>query len=164
MGKGRGTLALLRADRLAAYEGRDVPGGAVRAFADFVLRPPLRACALVRLTLAAPRWLTWLPRNLLVTLHRMDVVLPLSVGPGLRLPEPHGIALGRARFGADVTLEAEVTIGGEQIDSGRHTLLVGDGARIGCGATVVLNGEIGAGATIPPGRYVSRSVPAGTES
>lgn len=149
-----GLLALMRSDHDALF---GPPARRADRYRRLLTHPALRAAALLRVTAALPQWLAFLPRNLLLALHRIDCELPMRIGPGLRLPEPRGIICGRMDAGRDLTLHRDVIFGGARGDI--PPLPVGDGVVVGARSTVLIDGPpVPAGTEIPPDHLIFRTV------
>ena len=136
-------------------------GGAIRIREPrLVVRDQLRT-ALVRLSLVAPAWTTPLFRNLLIAKHSIDIGDGASIGPGLYLPHPLGIVIGRyARVGAGVTIYQHVTLGVKTRHDEDYPTLE-DGVVVYPGSVIVGPVRIGERAVIGANSFVSRDVDAG---
>jgi hypothetical protein len=87
------------------------------ALPRMLLNPSLHAVVLVRLANGSPRWLHWFWRNVLMWKHSMELVYRSSIGPGLVLPHPIGIVIGRdVRIGRDARIMHNVVIGPNFLD------------------------------------------------
>lgn len=76
------------------------------------------------------------------------------IGPGLRLPHPLGIVVGRGVvIGAGATLYHGVTLGRRSADDGVYPRL-GDGVVVYCGATLVGGVELPDGARVGAGEIL----------
>jgi serine acetyltransferase len=129
--------------------------------------PSLHATILWRVSNATPQWCWPLWRNILITKHSMDVA-PTEIGPGLLLPHPWGIVVGRgARLGRDCCIYHNVTLGGrpgyQRPDGGFEPdcPVIGDDVVIYCGAMLVGRVNVGDGAVIGAYAWIDRDVPAG---
>ena len=84
----------------------------VRPLARALLNPSIRAALLIRVALAGNTVIHALTRNILISLHSIDVGRGAEVGEGIYLPHPMGIVIGEgARIGKGVTIYHGVTIG-----------------------------------------------------
>jgi serine O-acetyltransferase len=148
----------IAADVAAAYDGAF--GGwrlAVRAASN----PSVHAVALLRLTLTAPATTRPLWRNLLIAKHSIDVGDGASIGPGLYLPHPLGIVIGRyARVGARARLYQHVTLGSKTHHDEEYPTLEDD-VVVYPGTVIAGPVRIGAGAVIGANSFVARDVDAG---
>lgn len=129
---------------------RSAPDGAVAPARE------ARVLALVRLQRRRPRlWRLW--RRLLLA-HGVDVGRDARIGPGLRLPHPLGVVVGRhAVLGRDVVLEHHVTVTPTRTTyrAGEQVLHVGDGVQVGAGAGVFGALTVPDGAAIAPGAVIT---------
>ncbi len=85
------------------------------------------------------------------------------IGPGLRMPHPHGIVLNPAtRIGARCLLRHNVTIGNSTRRDGGETgvPVIGDDVEFGAGCVVVGGIQVGDQARIAALSLVTRDVPA----
>lgn len=85
------------------------------------------------------------------------------IGPGLRLPHPNGIVIGRgARVGARCTIYHQVTLGGGRSGDwlANRQPQLGDDVIIYSGAKLIGAIEVGDGAVVGANAVVNRSVPA----
>jgi serine O-acetyltransferase len=157
-----GVFALIMGDYRAFADLRS-DGPARRwalMLARMVLNPSLHAVVLVRLSNASPRWMHWFWRNVLIWKHGMDVVYKPIIGPGLLLPHPFGIAIGRnVRIGRRVTITHNVSIGPNFGSPGVPR--IGDGALICANSKIFGDIEIGAGSIVGAGAFVDFDVPPG---
>ena len=125
-----------------------------------LLNPSLHATVLVRLSNASPRWLHWLWRNILIWKHSTEVVHRSSIGPGLILPHPFGIAIGRnVRIGRGVTIAHNVSIGANFGSEG--VPIIGDGVVVCTNAMIFGAVEVGERSILGAGALVDFDVPAG---
>jgi putative colanic acid biosynthesis acetyltransferase WcaB len=100
----------------------------------------------------------------IITARVLGVELSPStrIGPGLRMPHPHGIVLNPAvRMGAGCLLRHNVTIGNITRRDGteKGVASVGDGVEFGVGCVVVGNIHVGDHARIAPLSLVTIDVP-----
>lgn len=91
--------------------------------------------------------------------------LGCDIGPALPksvfLPHPMGIVIhASTRFGEDVVIGHQVTLGGRDLTTGAPD--VETGVYIGAGAKILGAVRIGRGATVGANAVVTRDVPAGT--
>jgi serine acetyltransferase len=130
------------------------------ALPRLLLNPSLHAVVLVRLASGGPRWLHWLWRNVLIAKHSMDIGHDIAIGPGLILPHPFGIAIGKGTLiGRDVLIAHNVSIGPNV-----HSLRlprIGDRAHLSLGATILGDIELGNGCLIGANAFVDFDVPPG---
>ncbi len=125
-----------------------------------LLNPSLHAVVLLRLSNASPRWLHWFWRNVLVWKHSSEFVYRSSIGPGLVLPHPFGIAIGRnVTVGRRVVISHNVSIGANLGSVGVPT--IGDRVVICPNAMVFGPIEIGEGSILGAGAFVDFNVPPG---
>jgi serine O-acetyltransferase len=113
--RGSGILTLIISDYLACYQQRrESPRRLAVLFVPRMLvNAELHATALLRIAYGGPRFLLSFWRSVLIALHSIDIMPDVEIGPGLRLPHPHGITFGWAAvIGSDVTIYHNVTIGG----------------------------------------------------
>lgn len=126
-----------------------------------LLNPSLHAVVLVRLSNASPQWLHWFWRNILLWKHSSEIVHRSSIGPGLILPHPFGLTIGRnVRIGRGVTIAHNVSIGANFGSLG--VPVIGDRAVVCTGAMVFGAIEIGEGSILGAGALVDFDVPAGS--
>jgi serine acetyltransferase len=136
---GSTTLGLLRADHAAHFDD-GLTATPRRLVLDAARDRPFRVAALVRLQAGGPRPLWRLWRRLLLT-HGVDIGYDAVIGPGLHLPSPVGVVVGRrSRLGASVTLCERTTatptrMTWREADAGPG-LRIGDGVRLLPGAGV----------------------------
>lgn len=72
----------------------------------------LHATTLVRFAHTGPRCLDWLWRRLLISWHSCDIPRSCTIGPGLQLPHPFGIAIGaNVTVGRNAVIHHNVTFG-----------------------------------------------------
>jgi serine acetyltransferase len=151
----RSMRELLSADRVALARGRgdtDLP--LIAALSN----PSLHANALMRGVLKYDsKVVRAIMRRLLIALHSCDIRENASIGPGLALIHPFGIAIGDAAIGSNVTLMHNVTIG--HTNAGVPT--IDDDVKIFAGSTILGPVTIGRGATIGAGTYVDKDVAPG---
>lgn len=94
-------------------------------------------------------------------LNASDLAPSASIGPGLRLPHPVGIVVGRgSRIGANVTIYHHVTLGTKRPDVAAYPT-IHDNVTIFPGAVIAGNITIGENAVIGPNVVVLKDVPAG---
>lgn len=127
----------------------------VKAWLAAIFHPSCRAVTLIRLASKSRGVTYWIARNLLISLHSIDVGKGAEVGPGLTLPHPFGIVIGKGvRIGSSVTVYHLVTLGGKR---GGYPI-VEDGVTIYPGATVVGEIKLGAACTIGANAFVDVNV------
>jgi serine O-acetyltransferase len=132
----------------------------LRAPARLLLQPQMRAQILFRLSAAAPWWLWWLPRALLVTLYSCEVMPGARIGPRLRLPHPFGIMIaGEVVVGSDVSLAHNVTLGADRMDGGQPR--IGDRVTVLPGAVVAGSITVGDDALVGANSVLLEDLPAG---
>jgi serine O-acetyltransferase len=116
---------------------RGVPGALLR-------HPGYAACILLRMQqvagiLRAPS-LARILRFIALSLFGIDSIPGNAIGPGLLLPHPNGVVIGKgAVIGRNATLLQQVTIGEKHLNSlsdGRYPVL-GDNVTVGAGAKVL---------------------------
>jgi serine O-acetyltransferase len=124
-----------------------------------LMNPSLRACMWIRLGGRLPWAVGWMVRNRLLSAYGIDYDgCAAKVGPGLRLPHPTGIVLGRGSVvGRDVTIYHNVTLGRRRDAYPR----IGDRVTIFPNAVIVGPVTIGAGAVIGANAFVDADVEAG---
>ena len=89
-----------------------------------------------------------------------DIAPEATFGPGLYIPHSSGIVIGGEwDIGADVSILQGVTLG--RIAAPPRLCLVGDNVRIGAGAKIIGDIDIGAGARIGANAVVVKPVPPG---
>lgn len=97
-----------------------------------------------------------------VILFGMEVPASLAIGPGLILTHTHGIVLGAASIGCNVTIYQQVTLGALEADfrfdlSLRPT--VEDDVVLAAGAKVLGSVRVGSGSTVGANAVVLCDVP-----
>ena len=113
----------------------------------------------------AARMLIFLSRHRVPFVSRLFMYfLGCDIGPGLPksvfLPHPMGIVIHTgARFGEDVVIGHQVTLGGRDLTTGAPQ--VEAGVYIGAGAKILGAVRIGRGATVGANAVVTKDVPAG---
>ena len=101
-----------------------------------------------------------------ISLHGLDVVPSVAIGPRFYVPHPVGTVIMARRLGADVTVVSAVTIGmrkGDDFPTIGDEVYIGAGARILGGITVGNRVSIGANAVVltdVPDDSVAVGVPA----
>jgi serine acetyltransferase len=149
-------LESLRADRDAADHGK--LEGFKRQLAALA-NPSLHAIYLLRLiTTSNSMVVRSIARRLLITLHSSDISPDASLGPGLVLVHPFGLAIGDATLGSNIALFQNVTLGHSR--AGVPT--IDDDVTIFAGSTIIGPVLIGRGATIGAGSYIDQDVAPGT--
>ena len=129
------------------------------ALPRMLLNPSLHAVVLVRLANGSPRWLHWFWRNVLMWKHSMELVYRSSIGPGLVLPHPIGIVIGRdVRIGRDARIMHNVVIGPNFLDD--RMPVIGDAVELCTGSMIFGGVAIGDRALIGAGAFVDFDVPA----
>jgi serine O-acetyltransferase len=106
--------ALIVADYLAACGETHESARrlAIMFLPRLIHNPSLHATVILRFAHRSPRLLFGLWRTLLIAKHAIDVEGRVEIGPGLVLPHPVGIVLGRGtRIGRHVRILNNVTIG-----------------------------------------------------
>lgn len=132
------------------------PGQRIRKLVALLFNPNVRACALIRIACCESKTAYRIARNLLVTLHSIDIGEGLEVGVPLSLPHPIGIVLGRGVvLGDGVTVYHNVTIGAKNSEYP----VVQDNVTIYPNAIIVGGVTVGRGAIIGAGKFVDRNVP-----
>lgn len=159
--------ALIAADYLAACsETRESPRRMAIMFVPRLIHnPSLHATVILRLAHSSPRFLFGLWRTLLVAKHAIDVEGRVEVGPGLILPHPIGIVLGRGtRIGSNVRILNNVTIGarpGHDVAWSRACPDIRDGVTIWTQSIVVGPITVGENAVIGARSWIDRDVASG---
>lgn len=126
----------------------------------FIINPVLRAQALFRITLAAPPWIHWFWRSLLMHTYACELLIGARIGPNLSLPHPIGIAIGGAvRIGRGVTIGQHVTMAVDMKGTGAPQ--VGDNVILLAGSVLAGPIRIGDGALVGANAVVVEDVPAG---
>ena len=126
----------------------------------FITNSSLRACLLVRLTIAAPVWLEWLGNSVLIALHSSRMIYGCKIGPGLSLPHPWGIGIGSETvIGRNATICMNVSIGSDVPPKGQP--VVGDDVVIFGGASIYGPITIGDGALVGSNCILKKSLPPG---
>lgn len=144
-----GLLELMRSDyrKYCERRGDGRRAGLLKAPHRLVTNASLRALVLVRLTCAAPRWLHWFFRSLLVTLHSSEVVYGARIGPELWLPHPYGIGIGGlVRIGRGAVICQNVTLASSMASDGQPQL--GDNVIVLSGAMVAGTIRVGNDAVV----------------
>ncbi len=98
-----------------------------------------------------------------VVLFGMEVPATLSIGPGLIITHTHGIVLGAASIGRNVTIYQQVTLGALEADfrfDPRLRPTVEDDVVLAAGAKVLGGVRVGSGSTVGANAVVLRDVPA----
>src|SRR4051794_18776104 len=162
----RGLLGLVISDYLAATAGaEESPRRLALMFVPRLLNnPSLQATLIVRLTLRSPRFMFGLWRSLLIAKHSIDVEGPVEIGPGLMLPHPIGIVLGRGtRIGRNVRILNHVVTGARPgTEPGpRMCPVIRDRVTIWTQSIVVGPIEIGEAATIGARSFIDKDVEPG---
>jgi serine O-acetyltransferase len=108
-------------------------------------------------------------RTLLIAKHSIDISGDMTIGPGLVLPHPVGIALGQTvRIGRDVTILHYVSIGGDVFvgksfgpwqPRPRLCPAIGDDVVIFTQSILIGAITVGDGAVIGAGAWVDEDVP-----
>jgi serine acetyltransferase len=159
--------SLIASDYEAVCRGRpESPRRRALMFGPRLLyHAPLQATVIVRLAQCGPRWLHGFWRNLLIWKHSIDVEFPVEIGPGLLLPHPVSIVVGRStKIGANVQIMNNVTIGArpyQQAQDGRICPEIRDGAIILTQSIVVGPITVGENALIGARTWIDTDVPAG---
>ena len=123
-----------------------------------LLNPSLHAVVIIRLSNASPRWLHWFWRNLMMWKHSMDIGYRPTIGPGLILPHPIGIVIGRdVRIGRRVTIMHNVSVGPNIGAVGLPE--IGDRCVLLANCMIFGDIEIGAGSVVGAGASITFDVP-----
>jgi serine O-acetyltransferase len=78
----------------------------------FFVNPSVRATILIRFSEHSGKLTFWIWRNMLTTLHSIDICRGIRIEKGLNLPHPVGIVLGcGCHIGQNCTIYQNVTIG-----------------------------------------------------
>jgi serine acetyltransferase len=162
-------ISLILSDYVAACR-RSKKESALRRALMFLPRllyhAPLQATLLVRLALGGPRWLFGFWRNVLIAKHSIDVEGPVEIGPGLLLPHPVSIVIGRSTtIGANVQIMNDVTIGARPYvhgEDGRICPEIRDGAVLMTQSIVIGPITIGENALIGARTWIDKDVSAET--
>lgn len=163
-----GFWALVRSDAkvwadLFGAAGRARPRkiGPFRALGMACAYPGLRATLLYRMSHAAYRArIPGLPQflsSLNVTLHGLDIIPGVRIGPHLYIPHPIGTVVTAHAIGARCTLVSGITIG---LRNGDFPTL-GDDVYVGAGARILGGIRIGNGAKVGANAVVLTDVPDG---
>lgn len=159
-----GVIEGLKGDVEVNLPGTSGSIGPLVLAARVLTNPQIRACLLVRLAARPLRGTAWIWRNLLITLHSMDVREGALIEPGLRLPHPYGIAIAAAAsiergvsLGHNVTLLAR-TVEGEPSD---EPIVIGPEVKVFTNSTFTAGVTVGAGAVIGSHALVTTDVAAG---
>ena len=98
----------------------------------------------------------------MVTCFGVDIHPAASIGQGIFMDHAVGIVIGEtAVVEDDVVIFQSVTLGGTGTESGVRHPKIRRGAFIGCGAQILGNIEIGAGAKVGAGAVVVKPVAPG---
>jgi serine acetyltransferase len=158
-----GFVEALRAD-LVVNAGGDPHTPVPKLLARVLVSTHLRACALIRLAAGAPAWTRPLWRNLLITLHSIDVSPGAVIEPGLWIRHPFGIVIGpNARIEPRVSLSHNITLASRDAE-GRHSdapIVLEEACEIFTTTTVLAGVTIGAGAIIGSHCLITRDVEPG---
>lgn len=160
-------LGLIIADYLAVCSGGgESPRQLALMFVPRLIQnPSLHATVILRLALAGPRVVFGLWRTLLIAKHAIDLEGPVEIGPGLILPHPVSIVIGRGtRIGRNVRILNGVTIGarpGRAPVGSRACPDIRDGATIWAQSIVVGPITVGENATLGARSWVDRDVAPG---
>lgn len=163
-----GVLDLIRSDyrRFREVRGRSIGreqagrGGMAAAVIKHITNTQLRATVLMRLSCAAPRWLQWFFRSVLMYLHSSEIGYGARIGPEFRVPHPSGIVIGgQVVIGRNVAIAQNVTLGSDLQVSGQPT--IEDDVIILTGAVVAGPVTIGRGAMIGANSVVMEDIPPG---
>ena len=162
-----GLLASVYADYLAYYQHSGESPRRQRLLAPLrmLVNPSLHATILVRLTLASPRQLAFLWRNLLITKHSIDIHRGSVIGPGLMLPHPLMIVLGTVTIGSDVLLAHNVSLGASRMKLAGAEVefpTIGDRVVISPNSVVAGGVHIGDDCVIGANSVVSEDMPPGS--
>ena len=162
-----GFLASLYADYAAYYQHKAESPRRLRALAvpRMLVNPSLHATLLIRVTLASPRPLAPLWRNILITKHSIDIHRGSAIGAGLMLPHPLGIVLGKVTIGSDVLLAHNVSLGAARISRPGEEVqfpTIGDRVAIGPNSIVVGGVHIGDDSVIGANSVVAEEMPPGS--
>ncbi len=129
----------------------------------------LHANVLFRLIIGTPRWMSYLWRRILISSHSCDISRDITIGPGLELPHPFGIAIGaNSHIGSNVCIHHGVSIGPVrgrwipgQTDSDA-TVVIGDGAVLYPYCQVLaVNKVVGPGAQVGALQILTDNLPPG---
>lgn len=131
----------------------------VKAVLRHLTNSQLRFQVLVRLNCAAPRWLHWFFRSLLVYLHSSELGYGVTIGPEFRAPHPAGIVIGGdAKIGRNVAIAQNVTLGSDLTVSGQP--IIEDDVIIMTGAVIAGGVRVGRGALVGANCVVVEDLPA----
>lgn len=140
-----GLLALIKSDLDISYPGT------FRGLAATIYNPSIRAQILLRLAQRSPAWLFWIPRNLLITFHSIDVGRGFEIGRGVSLPHPVSIVIGGGvSIGEGCRIFQGVTLGQAK---GAYPI-INDNVTIYPNAVVVGAVEVKEGARIRAGSFI----------
>lgn len=138
---------LVRSDLRRIYGRNWGPATIVRA----LLNPSFRAAVLIRLALSGGAASHAIGRNLLITLHSIDIGRGAEVGEGIYLPHPQCIVIGEgARVGNEATIYHGVTLGRLK----DKYPIIDDGVTIYPNVLIVGSARISAGSRVAPGSIV----------
>ncbi len=138
---------LVQSDLQRIYGGSRGPA----TFARALLNPSFRAAALIRLALCGGAVSHAIGRNLLITLHSIDIGRGALVGEGVYLPHPQWIVIGEgAKVGNEATIYHGVTLGRLK----DKYPIIGDGVIIYPNALILGSAHIPAGSRVAPGSIV----------
>ena len=89
-----------------------------------------------------------------------EISLEASISPGIYIPHPYGIVIGRCFIGEGVTIQQGVTVGVRQRGDGTSPVIE-EGCSIGAGAAVLGDVRVGKGAVVGANSVVLVDIPAG---
>jgi serine O-acetyltransferase len=171
-----GLLPLIISDYVAMYREKDESPSrmALLFLPRLAQHPALHATTMIRLALAAPKFLFGIWRTLLIAKHSIDINRDMKIGPGLMLPHPVNVVLGWGLvLGANVTILHDCSIGGwptdlrrplkrpETDELGQVCPIIGDGVTIYMKSVILGPITIGNDAVIGARSWVVRDVAPG---
>lgn len=129
-------------------------GWSIAKLMGFFFNPSLRCVLIIRVCLVN-KFLYYIFRNFLYWFHSCDIGYGSRIGPGLNLPHPLGIVIGRgSKVGKNVTIYQNVTLGSK--NNGYPCL--GDGVVVYPNSVLVDAIRIGKGSIIGANIFLCESV------
>lgn len=168
-GDGLGMFKLIWSDYCRYVELGDIAWGTNeaqrikkgKAVLRFITNAQMHATVLIRMSGAAPRWLHWFFRLILIHRYASEIGYGAQIGPGFQVPHPWGLAIGElASIGKNVALAQNVTLGSDLRAAGQPT--IEDDVILMAGVMVAGPVTIGKGSLIGANSVVSEDIPPGS--